>query len=212
MMTRVPRKKISEMKTLIVENQSKKYVHYRDIVKDIEVYNYHISTKVDFKKVKHGPDAKVHWGALRGINKIKHEYESSTGSKYFINEDDEVYRLSNHWGAVASCEWTLDGEGELMCSVFVTGPWEIGVANLSDFKLFLRKVLPKRDYRLNPEWKEKFSGLKQLRDELFEIMREEEFDSRPVIQKIFAGRSLGMFSKELKSAKDGIKLKQRYAT
>lgn len=35
-------------------------------------------------------------------------FDSASGSRYWYTEDG-VYRLSTHWGNVATCRWTLDG-------------------------------------------------------------------------------------------------------
>lgn len=37
------------------------------------------------------------------------DYVSASGSEYWY-EPEGVVRRANHWGGVASCEWTLDGE------------------------------------------------------------------------------------------------------
>jgi len=158
---RIPRKHILEQKELINQLNSIKFVHYRDLFSEINRTNFHICTKVDFKAIKKSPEHKdIHetWGRLK--NNLPHDNyyktrKSTSKSEYIIDENDNVYRFSDHWGAVASCEWTLEGQGQLMMSVFENGDWEIGVAKLNDFKVFRRSVDRRKDFVINPKWLEK---------------------------------------------------------
>lgn len=61
----------------------------------ITKHNYWNSTECDFQPCLK-PKKKCH-------------YESDSGSKYWIY-DDYVIRYSNHWGAIGSCLWTIEGE------------------------------------------------------------------------------------------------------
>jgi len=56
--------------------------------------NYHVATEANWTSVEKND---------LGIE----NYKSSSGSKYWYTNDG-VYRLSNHWGDVASCFWNLD--------------------------------------------------------------------------------------------------------
>ena len=161
---RIPRKHILEQRELINQLNSIKFVHYRDLISEIDKTNFHISTKVDFKAIEKKPEHKnirETWGRLK--HNTPHEYyymsrKSSSKSEYIIDEHDNVYRFSDHWGAVASCEWTREGQGQLMMSVFESGDWEIGVANLSEFKVFRRTVERKSDFVINPKWLEEMEN------------------------------------------------------
>lgn len=208
---RIPRKLISETVNFVRSIQGQKMVHYRDIYKEIDHTNFQISTKADFQRIK-----KKNKGVLKLWEQIKREsienknlqgfYNSRSGSQYIITKDGFIYRLADHWGAVASCEWTIEGEGNLKQSVFETGPLKIGKAHLNDFSLFIRKQLPRKDYILNPEWKEKILTTEPIITKLALLKAEETFKTRPVKDKIFIGESFGEIYKEFKSIGKQIKI------
>lgn len=179
-----------------------KFIHYRDLYKNIDSTNFQICTKVDFKAIEQAENHKdivETWNGLKHDCVLTYEYTSKTGSQYFIDNKDNVYRLSNHWGAVASCEWTREGQGQLMMSVFESGDWEIGVANLRDFKIFRRKQDRRVDIILNPKWVEKINTFIPLKDKLWELKNSPEFKNLPVEDKKLIGENYGFFHKELKS-------------
>jgi len=187
-----------ETQRLFVEklNQTK-YVHYRDLNKDIDRTNFQNCTKVDFKAVENTCDDIMEtWDRLMDEKCDDYYFKSKTGSEYFIDSYDNVYRFSNHWGAVATCEWTREGEGQLMMSVFETGDWEIGIANLDDFKVFRRSVDRKKDMLLNPDWISQMApivGVGQLVHKL--LKNNPEFDGLPNDFKMFLGKSYGFFKR-----------------
>lgn len=207
---RIPRKLISETLSFIMGIRKEKMIHYRQLYKEINQDNFQISTKVDFKRVQ-----KKNKGILKLWKQIKKEvsdnknfygfYDSKSGSQYIITNDGYIYRLSDHWGAVSSCEWTLEGEGNLNVRIFEKGPLEIGVAHLKDFTLFIRRHLPKKDYILNPEWKEKILTTQPVVTKLALLKAEETFKTRPVKDKMFIGQSFGEIKHEFKSV--GIEIK-----
>jgi hypothetical protein len=123
-----------------------------------------------------------------------YEYISPKGSKYIITPNGDVYRLSNHWGAVASCEWTLEGKGELCMSVFISGDWELGVANLSEFKIFRRKFDRNRDIIINPIWQEKIIKIEPVLKKLEKLKSEYIFDFLPDDDKRLIGSNVGYFT------------------
>jgi hypothetical protein len=200
---RISRKLISETVNFVRRLDREKMVHYRELYKEIDHTNFQISTKTDFKRVE-----KKNKGILKLWDRIKREsaenknfqgfHKSKSGSQYIITKDGFIYRLSDHWGAVASCEWTLEGEGNLKERVFEKGPLEIGKAHLSDFTLFLRKNLARKDFVINPQWKEKMLKTEPVLTKLAILRAEETFRSRPVKDKIFIGESFGEINSRLK--------------
>lgn len=114
-----------------------------------------------------------------------------------MDDKDNVYRFSNHWGAVASCEWTREGQGQLAMSVFESGDWEIGVANLKDFEVFRRTVDRKQDMILNPVWIEHMETLRPTSEKLNELKYHPDFKNLPSKDKQFIGENFGIFRKEL---------------
>lgn len=202
---RIPRKKILEQKELLRQVNEFKMIHYRELILDINRSNFHLCTKVDFKAIEKKSEHKdIHetWGRLK--SDTPHTYFHKTNKKgsksksqYIIDDDDNVYRFSDHWGAVATCEWTREGEGQLMMSVFETGDWEIGVAKLSDFKVFRRKDDRRKDYLINPEWIEQMEQFISTSKLLTEMKNSEEFKTMSNDRKKFIGENFGFFKKNI---------------
>ena len=199
----IPRQAIEDAKQLVDQLNSIKHIHYRDLYQKIVHTNFQICTKVDFNEITSTyENIKEMWGRLKNslepITILKHK--SSSGSSYIVTETGDVYRFSNHWGAVASCEWTLDGTGELMMSVFTTGPWQIGVANLKDFQIFRRKNDRRVDIILNPEWVRLIKVIIPLTETLGLIKNSEDFKSLPGPDKQLVGATHGKFHHILKES------------
>ena len=188
----IPREHISCQRNLVMKLNAAKFMHYRDLHKEIDTTNFQICTKVDFKAIKQvHDDIRETWGRLKNDYDVVYEFTSKTGSQYFIDNEDNVYRLSNHWGAVASCKWTREGLGQLMMSVFESGAWEIGVANLKDFQIFRRSVDRRVDKILNPKWVEKMKTIIPTRETLTTLKSNPEFLNLPVEDKKFIGENYG---------------------
>jgi hypothetical protein len=196
----IPRQEIEETKKFIEENKSIKHVHYRDLYKHIDHLNFQICTKVDFKEIK-STYMKIQemWGRIKHsvLSQIIFEYKSKSGSEYFITSNGDIYRFSDHWGCVATCEWTLDGNGNLIESIMESGPWQIGVANLKDFKIFRRKYARKVDILINPIWAEKIKLIVPLVEILKNIKYSPEFKDLPCEDKQLVGTMHGEFRKIL---------------
>ena len=196
----IPREYIIGQRNLIMKLNSVKFIHYRDLYKNIDSTNFQICTKVDFKAIEQDTThdtIRETWGRLKNSCVVTYEFRSKTGSQYFIDDKDNVYRFSNHWGAVASCEWTREGEGQLMMSVFESGDWEIGVASLKDFQIFRRSVDRRVDIILNPKWIVKMKRIIPARKKLYTLKCKPEFKNLPVEDKKFIGENYGFFHKQL---------------
>ena len=164
----IPRQKIQEADAFVRNLQKIKFVHYRDCYTHIDTTNFQISTRIDFKEVKIDEGKNAHWqfNIIKEQPNIIYNFRSKTGSMYLIDKENNLYRLSNHWGAVASCIWTLEGRGELCMSLMVCGEWELGVANLKDFTVYRRRQEKKRDFILNPLWIQQIKLIDATRKEL----------------------------------------------
>lgn len=206
---RVPRKLINDTKDLIKAYSSKKLIHYRNLHQDIDLTDFHIGTKADFRKiVKKNKGILKLWKQIKDENKVKLFYESKSGSQYLVNDKDEVFRLSDHWGAVAGCEWTLEGEGDLRTNVFETGDLTIGITTFSEMIPFQRKISPRKDYVVNPEWKEQLKYVKRAAERLQRLKdRRAEFKALSNEDKHFIGANCGNFRHEIKLAKTTRRLK-----
>jgi hypothetical protein len=210
----IPRQEIEETKKLIEELNSIKKIHYRELYKEIDHTNFQTCTKVDFKSIEvecNPENVRKIWGTLLFELGRENNYEESeiifahksrSGSEYIVTRDGYVYRLSDHWGAVATCEWTLDGKGELRMSVMTTGPWQIGVANLEKFKIFRRKQPRKEDIIINPKWVEMIKVIIPLTQTLYDIKYSPEFITLSGPDKQLIGATHGNFSRILKEIEE----------
>lgn len=197
----IPRQEIQEKKDYLKEIVSIRYIHYRDLYPEINIKNFQVCTKADFKEVKtEYENVCESWSCLKHSfgDEVIYTHKSKSGSEYFVTKNGNIYRLADHWGATASCEWTLDGTGELRMSVMTSGTLQMGVANLKDFQVFRRHNDRKRDILVNPEWKEKIKVLVPLTEILHNMVKSPEFKELPDKDKEFVGLSFGKFSGILK--------------
>ncbi len=110
-------------KVISINNKNDKHLPYRDIVKTVDKDDYFIATEVTFKSLNKGYEE---WERLKSIPGAEFHRSPKSDSQYVII-GDLVYRYSDHWGMVASCDWDLEGDnGDYIYS--------IGVANIKDFK------------------------------------------------------------------------------
>ena len=197
---RIPRKRIEAQRKFIYDLQQIKHVHYRDLNTGIDSTNFQICTKVDFKAVKKKrghKDIRETWGRLMDKNPHTYYFKSKSRSEYFIDDKDNVYRFSDHWGAIASCEWTRDGQGQLAMSIFEKGDWEIGVVNLKDFEVFRRTVDRRVDKVINPEWITQIQTIRPMKEKLEALKTDPKFKSRCDKDKMLIGQNYGFFRNEL---------------
>ncbi len=54
-------------------------------------------------------------------------FVSDSGSKYYYT-DKGVYRVSDHWGNVKTCNWAIDGTSPYI------SPKQVGYADFKSFK------------------------------------------------------------------------------
>ena len=201
----IPRDEIKQV--IAIMASVPKMVHYRDIHPEIDETNYQTCTKVDFEPIEMSHDDIMEtWGRLKHTfaNQITSEYESHavSGSKYFATKGGFVYRLSNHWGIVKTCIWTRAGKGNMIASLMLSGPTEIGRAHLSEFQLHRMKHHWKKDLILNPEWIERALTIVDLTNRLIELKASPGFKDLPIEDKKLIGYNSGMFSRHLFSIKD----------
>jgi hypothetical protein len=109
---------------------------------------FHLSTRCIFTCQSVG-NAEQDWNAL--VTKHGVFYKSESGSEYVV-DGDIVYRMSNHWGHVGSCDWALEDPKQVSGELATTGNpmllishritdkrvMAIGMARLEDFKLAKR--------------------------------------------------------------------------
>lgn len=99
-----------------------------EIMKTVTKDDFHLKTKATFNFVGYGDIAFQIYNSLKKDN--GEFFRSTSGSKYVV-VDNEVYRLSDHWGMVASCKWSLRG-----CPKMPTWKtnWVLAKCRLEDFE------------------------------------------------------------------------------
>ena len=72
------------------------------------------------------------WAEMVASGKYEHQKSPRSNSEYLLDrETGDIYRFSNHWGRVASCEWSLDK----VYGTEDTSIYQIGKCNINDFKV-----------------------------------------------------------------------------
>jgi len=197
----IPRDEIIETRDWVYELKKIKYIHYRDLITEITDENYQTCTKVDFEPVENKyENINEMWGRLKHHYRdritTEHQSKGKSKSQYFVTEDGYVYRLSDHWGIVKSCVWTRAGKGNMIASLMLSGPMEIGRAHLSNFKTH-RYVDQNRHMVLNPLWVEQISTIVDFTNHLLKLKQDPEFNDLSGEDKMLIGKWSGMFKKEL---------------
>lgn len=85
----------------------------RDMKNAITTENFFQATLANFTKIEDAP------------NRLP-DFKSPSGSEYWY-EGSNVIRRSNHWGAVATCSWLINGGLGLPNQTYV------GICDLADF-------------------------------------------------------------------------------
>lgn len=88
---------------------------------------FHLATKTTFIGLAYGDKAHQMFAELEAQHGLFHKSNSS--SKYII-VDDLVYRMADHWGNVASCDWKLPKQNYLQQT---NQTYTLAVSPLSDF-------------------------------------------------------------------------------
>ena len=103
------------------------YAPYRSVHRTPTLNDYYIHTDAKFKAVPTGDRGVADaWQGMKASGKYEHHKSPLSDSEYLIDrESGDIYRMSDHWGRVASCQWDIDNPAEGM---------QIGKANIKDFK------------------------------------------------------------------------------
>ena len=108
---------------------------FREVVEPkVTADNYYIGTRTNFESVYKGNTRLAldsAWNALKKKEGFVWHHSPLSESEYLVNEETgEVYRMSGHWGRVASCWWSLDNDNSYRLL-----EWAIGKSNIKDFKV-----------------------------------------------------------------------------
>ena len=102
-------------------------VSYREVKKDVDLSDFYEATSVEFTKLSSDKSVFSFWEGLKSDKDLKWHHSPLSNSEYLVNHHTgDIYRFSDHWGKVASCEWSLNDES--------TEGWSVGVANIQSFK------------------------------------------------------------------------------
>ena len=102
-------------------------VSYREVKKDVDLSDFYEATSAEFTKISSDNSVFSFWEGLKSDKDLKWHHSPLSNSEYLVNHHTgDIYRFSDHWGKVASCEWSLNDDP--------TEGWSIGVANIKSFK------------------------------------------------------------------------------
>ncbi len=161
-------------------------VSYREVKKDVDLSDFYEATSVEFTKLSSDKSVFSFWEGLKSDKDLKWHHSPLSNSEYLVNHHTgDIYRFSDHWGKVASCEWSLNDEP--------TEGWNIGVANIKSFKSlpFSRSLVLKSSF---------VNQLNQVIANLHDII-----DSTDIKKTDSALRTLNKRLDDLKSHKASLK-------
>ena len=98
-----------------------------EIAPKVTTHDYYLGTKAGFKLVKSAENVWDAWEKLKQQDGFRYEHSPKSDSEYLVNDETgEIYRISDHWGWVASCRWSIDDQAP--------SGFSIGKANIKDFE------------------------------------------------------------------------------
>ena len=163
-----------------------KTVSYREVKKEVNLSDFYEATSAEFTKLSSDKSVFSFWEGLKSDKDLKWHHSPLSNSEYLVNHyTGDIYRFSDHWGKVASCEWSLNDDS--------TEGWSIGVANIQSFKSlpFSRSLVLKSSF---------VNQLNQVIANLHDII-----DSTDIKKTNSALRTLNKRLDDLKSHKASLK-------
>ncbi|MBW4722819.1 zincin-like metallopeptidase domain-containing protein [Prevotella melaninogenica] len=102
-------------------------VSYREVKKEVDLSDFYEATSAEFTKLSSDKSVFSFWEGLKSDKDLKWHHSPLSNSEYLVNHHTgDIYRFSDHWGKVASCEWSLNDDS--------TEGWSVGVANIQSLK------------------------------------------------------------------------------
>ena len=163
-----------------------KTVSYREVKKEVDLSDFYEATSAEFTKLSSDKSVFSFWEGLKSDKDLKWHHSPLSNSEYLVNHHTgDIYRFSDHWGKVASCEWSLNDDS--------TEGWSVGVANIRSFKSlpFSRSLVLKSSF---------VNQLNQVIANLHDII-----DSTDIKKTDSALRTLNKRLDDLKSHKASLK-------
>ena len=79
-------------------------------------------------------DAVAEFNKMKDSGKYEYTHSPKSDSEYLVdNKNNTVYRLANHWGKCASCDWFVKPKGKTT-SLAAQGTYILAKCNFRDFK------------------------------------------------------------------------------
>jgi 8-oxo-dGTP diphosphatase len=102
------------------------FLNTETVFKSFFEYDYNRKYIDDENGIRHTDNVLEKWKEMKDSGRFEFTPSPKSSSQYLIDrENEDIYRLSDHWGRCASCYW---GES------FKNGSYGIGVSNIKDFK------------------------------------------------------------------------------
>ncbi len=139
-------KKVNPFFKLLHSDGWRTWVPYRDVFKTPTVDDYYIGTKTTFTSIGAKPDGdnvtslleaeaenKKTWQQMKDSGKYEWHKSPLSDSEYLVDrQTGDIYRFSDHWFRVASCDWAID---DFHANESLKGIYQIGKSNIKDFEL-----------------------------------------------------------------------------
>lgn len=121
---------------LAIKKNIPEYVTAKEIIPEVTIDDYYLDTDVDFKSILSKEDdyetVDEKWTAMKNSDKYDWHQSPKSSSEYLIDKKTgDIFRLADHWGRVASCNWRIVPNCEIdneNSNIF-----DIGKANIKDF-------------------------------------------------------------------------------
>ena len=115
-------KKINPFFKLLHSDNYRTWIPYRDVFTTPTVDDYYIGTKAEFTSIGAEPEGdgvlglldaerknKETWQQMKDSGKYEFTPSPTSNSEYLIDrETGDIYRFSDHWFRVASCDWPIN--------------------------------------------------------------------------------------------------------
>lgn len=110
---------ISSFKSLFVDinKRTPRTGSAKRIYPTVGIDDYFLDTETTFVSIlgKGVDDEEVEmkWDDMKNSSKFEHHKSPKSDSEYLVDKSNgDIYRFSDHWGRVASCEWSLNTDNE----------------------------------------------------------------------------------------------------
>lgn len=134
-----------------------------NVEEKINENNYFLNTKCGWQIINVGDKAWDKFSELKNKQNVIFKKSPNSFGLYsqYVIDGDVVYRISDHWGHVGTCTWTLLNN-QIPNWLWNRKPYVLAKANFSDFEFKKSKVEFKDGGQLTTEHKELYKEWKSL--------------------------------------------------